>query len=259
MLSDEAILQEALDTILVMINPSSGMGHPNDKKKVVWTFKILKKHNIPIDSNVVRQTMLAAGMMVDKANEIKEAAERVSNGGRFQGIGTTSPLRHDIFQRWKDRALERTKFGEVDSEEAAAERESKEFFFTAEGTSSRSLAVSKALELASQYGSLAMMIPTKSNLSNYGDIFGDTALKALGKNGKARVIVDSRSFIVHLVPATQYTSFNTPSDVMLIFDCPFDAVEKVLYNDMSVKSIVYVPWTADEFASAQKTPKSKQL
>lgn len=257
--SNEAILQEALKTILVVINISSGMGHPSDKRTVVWTFKILKKHNIPIDSNMVRQTMLAAGMRVDKANEIHEAAERVSNGGRFQGIGQKAPLRDDIFQQWKERALERTKLGAKESEETEPGREPKEFYFTAKGTSSRPLALEKALRLATKDGSLAVMVPQKSNLSDYNDIFREPTLKALGKSGKAPMKVDSKSFNLHLVPATQYSTLSSPCDVMVIFDCPFDAVEKVLYNDHRVKSIVYVPWTADEFAAAQEAPNSTQL
>lgn len=56
--TDIAILNAALKSLKEL----RGMDHPSDKKAMVWTFKLLKKHGVSVDVAVVRQSMLDAGM-----------------------------------------------------------------------------------------------------------------------------------------------------------------------------------------------------
>jgi len=94
------VVERALETLLAMINTSTGIAHPSDKATVIDIFTKLKGAGETYTASEVRAWLVQKGMDPEHANDIRDIAE---NPSKFRAK-TGSPLRTDILARWREEA-----------------------------------------------------------------------------------------------------------------------------------------------------------
>ena len=78
------ILKEAIKTLSVIVNTSTGMSHPLDESRTKELFKALQKQGIPLRSQDVYNLAIKCSWPQRHAKELAALAERIGNGGRVQ-------------------------------------------------------------------------------------------------------------------------------------------------------------------------------
>lgn len=94
------VVEKALETLLAVINVSTGISHPSDKAAAMDVFKRLRSGGESYSPDEVRAWLVQKGMRPNHANEIRDIA---ADPSKFRSK-TNSPLRADILQRWREEA-----------------------------------------------------------------------------------------------------------------------------------------------------------
>lgn len=99
----DPVAKEAVDTLDALVNTSTGITHSSDRSTCIEIFKTLHNEGIEFDPETVRAWLVAEkGWEPDYADDVKEVAEGVQAGKRFQyGRGG---LADDIFDQWQEQA-----------------------------------------------------------------------------------------------------------------------------------------------------------
>ncbi len=105
------VVEEALRSLTVGVNVSTGIGHPLDKASTIDLFRRLKAASEHFDPEEVRAWLVAEGNWKPKyADDVAEVARGVIEGKRFRG--TRSRWRKDIVKVWRKEAKKKkTKLG----------------------------------------------------------------------------------------------------------------------------------------------------
>jgi hypothetical protein len=98
------VVREALKSITVGSNVSTGISHPRDKAKVVWAFRILRKAGERFDGPSVRAWAANNGWTVRGAQDLADVAEAIAQGKGVQAL--ERPWRDDILDEWRKRVRE---------------------------------------------------------------------------------------------------------------------------------------------------------
>lgn len=100
---DDPLAKEAVDTLDALVNTSTGITHSSDRSTCIEIFKTLHSNGISFDPETVRAWLVAEkGWDPDYADDVKEVAEGVQEGKRFQyGRGG---LADDILEQWQEQA-----------------------------------------------------------------------------------------------------------------------------------------------------------
>jgi len=100
---DNPIAKEAVDTLDALVNTSTGITHSSDRATCIEIFKTLHSNGISFDPEAIRAWLVAEkGWDPDYADDVKEVAEGVQTGKRFQY--DSGRLSNDIMNQWKDAA-----------------------------------------------------------------------------------------------------------------------------------------------------------
>lgn len=95
------VVARAMESIWLMINTSSGMGHPRDRDRVVDAFRILRKGREDVDPSEIRSWLLQKGMKPKYAEEIARVAENPSSARKHSSSRSWAD---DILEQWKSNA-----------------------------------------------------------------------------------------------------------------------------------------------------------
>lgn len=99
----DPIIEEALETLNLLVTTSTGITHPSDRSTCIEIFKTLHNEGIPFDPNAVRAWLVAEKHWdPDDADDVKEIADGVKAGKRFQY--ESGGLSNDIMRQWKEEA-----------------------------------------------------------------------------------------------------------------------------------------------------------
>jgi hypothetical protein len=97
-----AVVREALQSLTVKVNLSTGLGHPRDKDAAVWMFRILRDNREPFDSAAVRAWAANNGWSVRGADDLAKVAEAIATGKRIQA--GERGWKADVIELWRERA-----------------------------------------------------------------------------------------------------------------------------------------------------------
>jgi hypothetical protein len=98
------VVRQALKSITVGSNVSTGISHPRDKAKAVWAFRILRKAGETFDGPSVRAWAANNGWTVRGAPDLADVADAITEGKRVQAL--ERPWKDDILDEWQKRARE---------------------------------------------------------------------------------------------------------------------------------------------------------
>lgn len=97
----DPIVEEAVDTLDFLANTSTGITHPSDRSTCIEVFKTLHNEGISFDPAAVRAWLVVEKQWdPDDADDVKEIAEGVQAGKRFQY--ESGHLSNDILEQWKE-------------------------------------------------------------------------------------------------------------------------------------------------------------
>lgn len=101
----EPVVAEAVETLDRLVNTSTGVTHSSDRSTAIEIFKTLHEAGISFDPAEIRAWLVAEnGWKPDHADDVKEIAEGVRAGKRFQY--REGGLKDDILDQWKERAAD---------------------------------------------------------------------------------------------------------------------------------------------------------
>lgn len=101
-----AVVKEAVKTLDLLVNSSTGITHPSDRSKAIEVFKTLYEDGITFDSDEIRAYLVSEkGWNPADADDVKEVAEGVRSEKQFQY--ERGKLKSDILDQWKDKVNER--------------------------------------------------------------------------------------------------------------------------------------------------------
>ena len=96
----DAIVQEALDELSKVINPSTGITHHMDNATCKTYLRALNKYGYELDPIKIKSYLIAGlGWENDHAEDVIKLIEKLNSGSYFQG-GEKTGLQHHI-KRWK--------------------------------------------------------------------------------------------------------------------------------------------------------------
>jgi len=98
------VVREALRSMTVGVNLGTGLSHPRDNGRAVWTFRILRDAGERFDGPAVRAWAANNGWTVRGAEELASVAEAIRTGKRIQA--GERPWKADILEQWRARASE---------------------------------------------------------------------------------------------------------------------------------------------------------
>ncbi|HEY0874256.1 MAG TPA: DUF1889 family protein [Vicinamibacterales bacterium] len=98
------VVIQALRSVTNGVNLSTGLSHPRDHDKAVWTFRILRDAGEPFNGPSVRAWAANNGWSVRGADDLSEVAEKIRTGKRIQ-VGER-PWKDDILEQWRARGSE---------------------------------------------------------------------------------------------------------------------------------------------------------
>ncbi|MFP6845317.1 MULTISPECIES: DUF1889 family protein [Thalassolituus] len=78
------ILEEAIKTLSVVVNVSTGLAHPLDDSRAKELFKALKKYNVPLSGTDVYSLATSNSWPDRHAKQLAELADKIGRGGRVQ-------------------------------------------------------------------------------------------------------------------------------------------------------------------------------
>lgn len=94
------VVEKALETLLAVINVSTGISHPSDKATAMRIFKTLIKGKEAYDPDEVRAWLVQKGMRPNHANDIRDIA---ADPSKFRARTDSSP-NMDQLRRWREEA-----------------------------------------------------------------------------------------------------------------------------------------------------------
>lgn len=101
----DPIVEEAIESLDLLVNTSTGVTHSSDRSTCIEIFKTLQNEGIRFDPGAVRAWLVAEKHWdPDDADDVKEIAEGVQAGKRFQY--ESGCLSNDIMEQWKEEATE---------------------------------------------------------------------------------------------------------------------------------------------------------
>ena len=99
----DKLLNEALKSLNIRVNVSTGLVHPSDMSTAKEMFKLLRKEEIELDSTEISRWAVNNGWKTDHAVELGELASRIGSGGIVQ-VSHKGRWPEDILKKWKERA-----------------------------------------------------------------------------------------------------------------------------------------------------------
>jgi hypothetical protein len=78
------ILKKAIETLSVVVNKSTGLGHPLDDSRAKELFRALHSHAVPLAYQDVYDLATENAWPERHAKSLAELAEKIGNGGRVQ-------------------------------------------------------------------------------------------------------------------------------------------------------------------------------
>jgi len=96
------VVAVALTALTNLVNLSSGIGHPSDRPKAIWAFKLLRDAGESFTPQEIRDGASHRGWRSTHAAELAQVADGVLKGRALRG--GTNPLRPDVVERWRDEA-----------------------------------------------------------------------------------------------------------------------------------------------------------
>jgi hypothetical protein len=102
---DDSVVKEAVETLDVLVNTSTGITHPSDRSKCIEIFETLHREGYTFDPATIRAWLVAEkGWSPEHADDVKEIAGGVQAGKSFQY--DRGGLADDIVDQWEDRAVD---------------------------------------------------------------------------------------------------------------------------------------------------------
>ena len=103
------MVQAALASLTARVNLSTGIVHPSDRVAAIEMFRLLNAAGEHFDPTEVRSWLIAElGWQPRHANDVRDVAEGVLSGRRFQTSGSGSWV-PDIVERWRGSGLHDSK------------------------------------------------------------------------------------------------------------------------------------------------------
>ncbi|WP_262181551.1 hypothetical protein [Haloarcula laminariae] len=100
---DDSVVKEAVETLDVFVNTSTGITHPSDRSKCIEIFETLHREGYGFNPATIRAWLVAEkGWSPEDADDVEEIAEGVQAGKSFQY--DRGGLADDIVDQWEDRA-----------------------------------------------------------------------------------------------------------------------------------------------------------
>lgn len=96
------VVEEALKSLTSRVNLRAGIAHPMDKAAAVDLFKKLKAAKIAYDPTEIRGWLVRHGWESDDADEVKDIAEKISQGRAVRSAN--GGWADDIVNLWRERA-----------------------------------------------------------------------------------------------------------------------------------------------------------
>jgi len=102
----DPIVRAAMRSLVMMINTTTGIGHPSDKRTAIETFRTLSLNGVHYDPDEIRAWLVGARKMTPKhADDVRDLAQRIADGRTVRGAG---PARKNaaLFRRWVEKSQE---------------------------------------------------------------------------------------------------------------------------------------------------------
>ena len=98
----DPVVEQAMKSVTMMVNLSTGLAHPMDRPKAVWAFRHLKKAGHAWTPQEVETWAASNGWDRRHARDLAEISEKILAGRRLQA--GSSPVRADIIEVWREKA-----------------------------------------------------------------------------------------------------------------------------------------------------------
>lgn len=97
------VVVRALESLAPSVNRSTGISHPSDRSRTIWTFKILKENDEQFDPDQVKSWLISkGGWRPDAAEQAAEFARGILHGKIYQA-GQRMYVGH-IIDMWREEA-----------------------------------------------------------------------------------------------------------------------------------------------------------
>lgn len=104
-LIENNVVVEALKSLVTAINISTGITHPSDRERAIWTFTIIRDAGEYYKPENVKAWLIRyGGLKATDAEKIRELAEKVLERRRLRK--GRRPWRRNILKYWRERAKE---------------------------------------------------------------------------------------------------------------------------------------------------------
>lgn len=98
----DPVVEQAMRSLTISVNLSTGLSHPSDRAAAIETFRALKKARISWEPAEIEAWAIDNGWSVDDARTLRDVAQGVLNGRRYQT--DRRPWRPDIVKYWREEA-----------------------------------------------------------------------------------------------------------------------------------------------------------
>ncbi len=99
-LIDNPVVEEALKSLTMMVNLSSGLASPSDRESAIQVFQILFSNNEHYDPKSIRAWALRNRWRPDGADELQAVAKAILDRRRLRG-GSSKLWKSEIIQTWR--------------------------------------------------------------------------------------------------------------------------------------------------------------
>lgn len=96
------LVEEALKSLTIMVNLSTGLLHSSDESAAKLYFKALHKEREPLNESEITQWAIANGWQDKHATELGKLAHKIGNGRRVV-VKDKYLLKPNIIERLKER------------------------------------------------------------------------------------------------------------------------------------------------------------